>query len=93
MRNSIKAVTLFSVLILLGAGCGERWIGFYYPDRSDLSVSRRSQELSSLEECRSWVDDQRSLRRDEETQDDYECGRRCRYDKDWDGYICKETVR
>lgn len=71
----------------------DRWIGFYYPDSSDLSVSRHSPELESLEECRSWVENQRSYLSNQDPQDDYECGRKCRFNKDWGMYSCKETIR
>ena len=80
-------------LISLGAGCSkDAWRGFYYPDRSDLTRDFRSDNLNSLEECREWVDEKRASLRILEGEDDYECGRNCKYKSDWDMYICEETV-
>lgn len=83
---------------VLGAGCNESWMGFYYPDAGDLKVSIISQKFASLEECRNWVAGRRNLRTrtvdedGEPIQDDYECGKNCKFDKDMDVYVCKETT-
>lgn len=68
-----------------------KWIGFYYPDANDLTNSKQSPELKSLEECREWVDDVSNGRTD--TGFDYECGKRCKPSKTGGIYVCDETVR
>lgn len=90
----IGGIFTISLLVLFGVGCRERWIGFYYPSKSDLSTFTKSPELSSLEECRSWVEQTKgSMSNHADAEDDYECGKNCSYDKNFDGYICQETVR
>lgn len=71
--------------------CSERWDGYAYPDRSDLSRHRYVGEFTSLEECRGATQD--VLRRVEVRPrgGDYECGLNCR----GNGYprICDRTER
>jgi len=92
---SFRLLFLGVACVLLGAGCtNQTWIGFYYPDANDLTIYRESSPLSNLEECRDWVDGyQQELNPTGERDDDYECGRGCQKDREFDGYVCKETVR
>lgn len=49
--------------------------GFYYPDRSNLAVSRSAFDLSSLEACRSWAYSVAASEGDPNMlRGDYECG-------------------
>lgn len=89
----------FAIAILVVIGIysffgKESWIGFYYPDRYNLTQYIQSSELQSLEECRAWVNvSQVPIHNPSGEGYDYECGKNCRLDENFDGYICKETVR
>ena len=69
------------------------WIGFYYPNESDLTKNTQSSELASIEECRNWVDTQVQAYNPTGEGYDYECGRKCKFKNDWGMYVCKETLR
>lgn len=48
---------------------------FYYPDRSDLTISLSQRGLTSVQECRDWVYASAALRDDPTMiRGDYECG-------------------
>jgi hypothetical protein len=81
--------------ILFGAGClSSEYMGFYYPNADDLTYDIQGGPFKSLDECRDWVDGQMQVYNPTGSRiDDYECGLNCRFDKEWDGYICKETVQ
>jgi len=93
--NSLKHHLVLGILALslLGAGCKETWIGFYYPDPINLSVYERSPALSSLNECKKWVENQQFLRNAKKDEYGYECGVGCEYKEEWKGYVCDETVK
>lgn len=94
--NKILLATFLCGVVLMGAGCSKtNWMGFYYPDKSDLTNDVRSGfRMGSLEECRSWVEDQKTKYNPNEVNiDDYECGSNCKYKSDFDGYLCDETIR
>ena len=80
-------------LSLFGAGCKEKWIGFYYPDPINLHVYEQSPELSTLEECRNWVENQRLLKNKKEGGYDYECGVDCKYKPEAKYYVCEDTMK
>lgn len=83
-------------LVLVGGGCiaQDTWTGFYYPDIEDMSFYEESGELSSLEDCRSWVAKRRLMHsKDWVMNDDYECGTNCHYDPFLDLNRCDETVQ
>ena len=83
-------VVLIAVLFLSGCSLGSEWTGFYYSDinrMSDESTWRIQPGLGSLEECRNWVN---TVHKPSDNYD-YECGYRCRYDKDINFTVCKET--
>lgn len=84
---------VFILAVFLFSGCGNEWIGFYYPDENNLTVHIQSSEIKSLEECRNWVDAQISLNNPSGYGYDYECGRKCKFNKDYGLYVCKETVQ
>jgi hypothetical protein len=85
----------FASLLFVGAGCqADTWMGFYYPDASNLLVDKRSPILKSLEECREWATFQGVLENPGGTrEDDYECCKNGEYRPAADAYVCDETVQ
>lgn len=81
--------------MLLASGCfGNEYLGFYYPIANDLTSDIQGGPFKTLDECRDWMDEQVSMYNPTGSKfDDYECGLNCKFDKDWDAYVCKETVR
>lgn len=73
-------IIIFTTISLFGAGCGsDTWIGFYYPDATDLTVNTQSGTFKTKEECVDWVDGERMrLNPDRTRRDDYECGKNCK---------------
>ena len=67
-----------------------KFIGFYYPNADNLLVYKQSPELSSLEQCRNWIDDISGGRTD--TSFDYECGKNCKLSESGGIYVCDETL-
>lgn len=70
------------------------YIGFYYPDASNLLYDIQSDgSFGSLDECRAWVNKQKStLNPDKAKQDDYECGKNCDLQNGQKPYVCEETL-
>ena len=64
------------------------WMGTYYPN-GNLSNGKSEFGFQSLEQCRAWA---LSMRKNEYTSFDYECGKNCKSDG-YVGYICDETLR
>ena len=89
---------LFLILLVVGVYFfffkEDTWLGFYYPDKSDMSRHIKSSELKSLEECRSWVNVQfrKYSESEPESEYDYECGRDCELETSG-LYMCEETLR
>ncbi len=83
-----------ALLGLLLAGCRQdRWAGFVYPDRGNLTVHREIGEFTTLETCRiaarKYLSDLGAI-----DTGDYECGKNCRSRRDLPGIkVCKETLR
>ncbi len=95
MKEKSTALIILIIVILVGAYLlfdNEVWIGFYYPDENNLSGHVQSPELNSLEECRTWVNSQVLIHNPSGYGYDYECGKNCKFDKDYGLYICKETL-
>ncbi len=79
--------------LLLISGCGEApWRGWIYPDKTDLTQSIEIGPYKSLNECRSGVR-RATLNMVDPTGWDYECGLKCRPDKQLGVNVCKETAR
>ena len=72
----------------------DAYIGFYYPDASNLFNDIQSgTSFSSLDECRVWVNEQKSIHNSDGTkQDDYECGKNCNLQNGQKPYVCEETL-
>lgn len=69
------------------------WTGFYYPDKDNINDESTwiiQPGLSSLEECQRWVLFDVSKNN---TNFDYECGYKCRYDNLYKMTICEETLK
>jgi hypothetical protein len=93
MKSFVAIVVIFlavwGVSLLLKS---DEYVGFYYPDASNLSDDVQSPgTFSSLELCRNWIDEQISRYNENGTGYDYECGKNC----DLSGgkpYVCEETL-
>lgn len=68
-----------------------KWTGFFYYDPNDLDKYWEQDGLASLDDCRSWVNNQ--ISRDYDGNYDYECGKGCRYESGLTVQVCKETHR
>lgn len=64
------------------------WIGFYYPDISNLSEFIKSEPLNSKLDCLDWIDYQSY---NNKMQWDYECGYKCNYNHSLGLDVCKRT--
>jgi len=85
-----RLAVLVVPLILL-TGCTERWDGFLYPEKGDLTTHIVvGTGAKSLEECRMNVTSHPSYR---PGLSDYECGLNCKFNKSMGVYFCKETMR
>jgi hypothetical protein len=96
MRMKSLALTL-TLVLLLCVGCSDKWEGFVYPNKHDLTKHRNLEHFSSLEECRAAargvLAELNALERG-----DYECGKNCDDGSKLGGIkickeICKETLR
>lgn len=81
-----------ALLLPLLAACSERWEGFAYPDRNDLTRHYLAGEHKTLDSCRAAS--LALLRRLNSFQGDYECGLNCRSGGSLPGLkICERTER
>lgn len=71
------------------------YIGFYYPDASNLFDDVQSNgSFDSLDKCRVWINGQKSIHNSDGTkQDDYECGKNCNLQDGKKPYVCEETLK
>ena len=86
-------IILSLLLVLLVAGCSQdKWEGFVYPDRGNLTKHIYVGEFQSLEACRdiaiAKLEQLGAL-----TRGDYECGKNCRVKSGFTVRICEETLR
>ncbi len=96
MTNKAGA-TLLVLLILLAGWCfwpSEKWRGFFYPDKDNLSNHVETGLFDSLEECRdattAYAEDLGIPR----SRYDYECGLNCKAEDSTGGlYVCEETTK
>ena len=96
-RRNIVLIIIVAIVIIWGLGTllkKDTYIGFYYPDANNLSNDIQSNGLfGSLDECRAWVNEQKSVHNSDGTrQDDYECGKNCNLQNGQKPYICEETL-
>lgn len=92
---------IFSIIIIILLVCGastifkkDSYIGFYYPDTSNLFNDIQSDgSFGSLDQCRAWVNEQKSIHNSDGTKkDDYECGKNCNLQNEKKPYVCEETL-
>lgn len=84
-----KFLVVLMLIFLCGCSLKDSWTAFYYPNLDNLSVYEMSPDLDSLEECRDWIDDIASYN----INYDYECGKNCKYKKDYGMYVCEVTEK
>ncbi len=90
--NNVIFWAAISLFVLTGCD-DDKWEGYAYPDRSNLTVHKFVGVFATLDECRvnsiSLLNQISSLQKG-----DYECGLNCEYKK---GYgelrICEKTVK
>jgi hypothetical protein len=70
----------------------ERWEGFVYPDKSELTIHKNIGEFKSLESCRSAAQN-KLIQISSLERGDYECGLNCEFNSNYDMNVCKETKR
>ncbi|MBX9587386.1 MAG: hypothetical protein K2X50_09020 [Gammaproteobacteria bacterium] len=83
---NVIQVPIMCLILLSISGCPikERWSGYIYTDKENLTHSKFIGEFSSLEECRNTaITELKTIHA--LTAGDYECGLNCE-----DG-VCKET--
>ena len=82
------------VTVLFVTGCSqERWEGYVYPDKNNLTRHTYVGEYNTLESCRaasvSMLQSLNAVR-----TGDYECGKNCKSESNLPGIrICEETLR
>ena len=82
---------LFSSAVMAAAIAKDVWKGHVYPNSSDLRDNIYIGDYPSFDVCRDTAIN--ILRRTEWIATGaFECGLNCRYEEEWDMYICKETV-
>lgn len=70
--------TAFLAALILLTGCTERWSGFVYPNKQDLTTHQAVGDHSSLESCRRAAADVISGLPGGGRNADYECGLDCK---------------
>lgn len=87
----LHAAVVAAVALQL-TGCGERWDGFVYFNRNDLSKHTQVGPFDSLESCRTTA---RSILAQSGALErgDYECGLNCKGDAATGLNVCKRTER
>ena len=95
MKKGLIAVLVIIGLVWLFSSIfkKDKYIGFYYPDRYNLSNDIQSDGFfDSLEQCRAWVNTQVSKYSKEPEDYDYECGKNCKLQNGQKPYVCEETL-
>lgn len=96
----IRALITIACCVLL-LSCSkepERWTAFVYPPGKSLAAEDAHKAIhgkySTFEDCQSAAISALRIHQDLTRADDsghYECGVGCRYESEYDLYICKET--
>ena len=86
----MRKMILMAAILTLG-GCSERWEGYAYANRHDLSNSTFVGEFKSLEECRRNSIGALTVLNSDTARGDYECGLDCvpKYGM----RVCEKTTR
>lgn len=93
----IGGVVVVAVLISMSLFSKDEYVGFFYPDSTNLSVDIMSDEIfDTIEQCRVWVDVMLLEYASEMSRNgythDYECGKNCKI-SGGKPYICESTLR
>ena len=93
LKFDISPKSLILILSIFLFGCSERWDGFVYPNKNDLSNHIAIGTFESIESCRESAT--RTLNSISSTQrGDYECGLNCKTQSlQTDLKICDETSK
>jgi hypothetical protein len=75
LMADVKLYVMVAATILL-SGCGERWSGFVYPNRNDLTKHINIGDYKTLEECGRAA--RNNLQVMKAYEGDYECGLNCK---------------
>ncbi len=92
MNVRLFFLVVLSASVLSGCSGDNEWTGVYYKNKDNIgdpSTWVVQPGLKSVEACRDWVDQIAGVN----TNFDYECGYKCRDDKQYGLMVCKETVK
>lgn len=88
---SARTVFFFVAFVPLLSGCSDRWDGFVYPNKNNLSEHVNIGEFNTLQACR---DAALSALASMRGSGDYECGLDCDDGRKMGGIkVCKKTLR
>lgn len=87
----LKSVVVFSIFLILLAGCKKTYEPVYYPNKNNLTEYIEGPKFTSVEEAREWVYEVNRLKGDHDW--DYEIGVNCKPSKYGDIKICEDTIR
>jgi hypothetical protein len=93
MKGTKCSACAVVLVLATTAGCSDRWEGFVYPNRGDLTKHRNLGKFDSLEACRAAA---RGMLAELKASDrgDYECGKNCDDGSKLGGIkVCSETSR
>jgi hypothetical protein len=89
-RAIFWAVIIAVIVFLIGKITDNRkWLGFYYPDAENQSEYTVSKPFKTLDECSVWSGSMEKGNKNART----ECGRKCKYNEEWQIYVCKEIQK
>jgi hypothetical protein len=87
------SVLPLTLVLLLYAGCTDRWEGFVYPDKNDHTPQHSFGPFASLQDCRAAARDMLAAFQALE-RGDYACGHNCDNGSRLGGSkSCQETLR
>lgn len=90
----MRAALLLSCVLTAGCTEDERWSPVLYPELGNLQEFIRGPDVTTIEQCRAWVEKKGASMNLERRDIDYECGKNCRPSGSGvDLYVCKETIR
>ena len=94
MKNLLGIVIIvIAVWGVYSLAKSDEYLGFYYPDKNNLSEDISSiVTFDSVEACRDWAHKQAKTLNPSGTGYDYECGKNCNT-SGGKPYICEETLR
>lgn len=88
----MRAICVMLLSIFLISCGGEKWEGFVYPNKNDLTADKYIGTYGSLESCRAAAWEMLSKISSMEAGD-YECGLNCKPSDFGDIKVCEKTER